>query len=309
MAKTNKKSSKRGKAKKTVVVRQRRANASPVLLDARARAYARLLMDPCSAPAASGVYGGNDSGFIVKCESYVTFADGATPAGIFLWTPGALSINGKALRVQETATPGTPLSFFDVSNLVPGAAFLQANASNYRVLAACMTVMYTGTELNRSGTIAFGQCTGSVLNTTNSVDSLYPLLQHSCRTPDNSVDVVWCPGMNDGIWKDPNTDNSAPHDLERRAAIGIACKNLQANTGLEIKMTAVYEYLPSINFGITTPVQEVVSDNTLSEVINYIRRTGYNFITTHGDAVARAAGAAMVQNLVRNRGGPMRVEL
>lgn len=274
-------------------------------LDRAAVAYAKLLTDPCNAPLAHPVYGGADGSYLIKAEAIITLGSSAgATCGAFQWTPGAMGQNNLEFTAGETGSPSTSFASAGFA-LAPGKTYLGANATAMRCVAACATVTYPGTELNRSGMIHYGHCPGGVFNAGAgyTVDQLAPVVQHSERTPSNVVEVLWVPSSNDMLWRDPST-NATTQEVERKNAILVAWRGLPAATGLTIKLTAVYEYKPQVGLGITTPSMSDTSTNDLQEVLAWLRAQGEAFVRTS----AMSAASGLLRYYSRNRSG-MRIEL
>lgn len=268
-------------------------------LDRLGAEYARLLQDPCNAPLAFPVYGGTDGAYLIKVESFAAWGAGAAAtSGVLQWTPGAIGTNNLDVLTGEGASAGAAITP-GVSNTGPGKAFLQANASMARCVAACITLTYPGTELNRSGLVGYGQVNGSVLSTTaTSVNDLLPLLERSERTPAHKIELLWTPLSNDMLWTDPSVATSQ-NELDRKAALAFAWTGLPVATGLMFKFTAVYEYTPNLGKGLAVPRFVDTSNNTLQEVLNFLRRGGETFVRS---AAAGATTSAM-NYLMRAQGG------
>jgi len=158
---------------------------SGVSLSPQAMDFAKLLADPYNAKLTHPVYAGAEGGLLARCEAFGTWGTGVDQtSGIFHWTPGAIgSTNTEYLLVGTTApnVSGAAVGY----NATPGKTFLTNNACAVRVVAACVTITYPGTELNRSGRVHYGHTSGAFLDAGNSttVDQIAGSLEHFERTP------------------------------------------------------------------------------------------------------------------------------
>lgn len=256
-------------------------------LDTPALAYARLLADPCGSPLAHPVYAGGDGGYLIRCETFVTFANGVgNSAGILHWVPGAIAADGNELILNSVAD-GSVAAAIGTSGtvLAPGRAFLAANAVAYRCVAACVKIGYAGSESTRSGRLHYGRTAGAYLDPGQVVgpDNAAQGLPHYTRTPPAEVEINWIPTDADQLLVDPNTPTTV--DRLRRGAITIAASSLPATVGLTVRMTAIYEWQPGQGQGLAVPYESRArSRNTLDQVLNVVQKAA--------QGAKRMAGAA-----------------
>jgi len=281
-------------------------------LDELGSAYARLLIDPCNAPLVHSVYGGSEGTYLMKAESIFTV--GANPDatnGVLSFIPGVFPNAGLWYGFNGGVT--SSIAF------VPGSNFIINQASAVRAVAACMEISYPGSELNRAGRVHYGHANGGLVDTGVAVvtDNITPALAHMERTPAGKIEVMWKPGVADGFTHDPSSTVAAA-DRERRSALVCAWAGLplvgaagSAGVGLTIKLTCVYEYQPVASTGITVPTTARVSNNTLAEVMQYLRDAGAPFVRStvtnvRNNLVAAATSMAMTY---ASRKLPARIEL
>jgi hypothetical protein len=279
------------------------------MLDKMALDYARLLLDPCNAPLSFPVYGGADGSYLVRCESFVSIGNGAgITSGAFQWTPGYIgqTVNvgsvDKSILVFGDAAATQPKTVTALGSVSPGWAWIRNNSSEYRAVAACLSVFYAGTELNRSGQLSFGCVTAGLLGgpyfdgvnvTANDVMTGLP---NMTRTPEGTLEVLWRPAEGDSIFKDPTTSEEtgpSSEDLNRHNSCTVAYGGLTAATGFTCKMTAVYEYKPKIGTGMALPTRTIRSGNTLAQVLGFIDRAYANPWVRH--AVTQMAGQILMR--------------
>jgi len=254
-------------------------------LDNLGQAYANLLLDPCGAPLAYPVWGSQEGSLLVKAESIITVAnDAANLNGVFAWSPGTLTtanyasmIEAKTLNTNTVFTSnvatGTGYTVTDQKVNFPGFTFLTNQVSVYRPIAACVEVMYNGTEASRSGSIGGGVVAGGTWYAANmTVDQIAALVPHGERTPVNKTEFLWYPSGADDLFTDPS-ESIASQQVDRRNSIVINWANLAATTGLRLKLTAIYEYKPKVATGIAMPVPEAGSRNNMREILTYALET------------------------------------
>lgn len=277
------------KTKSKVSKRVKRPAVNAVGLDAQALAYAKLLADPCGAMLTHPIYSGGEGGYLVRCESFFSFATGATnTAGVLHWVPGAANATATELMINAAVDATTSVAIGTSAGIqTPGRAFLTDTVAQYRCVAACARVAYQGSESTRAGRIHYGPTTGGFLNTLESTssDGAAQGLPHYSRTPPTEIEIKWTPTDADQLMVDPN-GAEVPQDRGRRGAITIAVGGLPANVGLTVRLTAIYEWQPSVNKGLAVPMESRArSRNTLDQVLNFVQKA---YSTTQ-----RISGAVM----------------
>lgn len=273
--------------------RQRTASRSVVLakrvqagFDAAAKAYAKLLLDPCNAPLVHPI-GCPTGGILVRAQSVASLGGPTLTAGVFHWTPGALGANNVELLISSVLDQNTATAFA-TSPSAPGKIFLNGNASSVRCVAACVKVMWDGAESARSGRIAYGNSIGGYLDlsSTTTPAAVIPALETMERTPQTKAEIRWCPNEFDLAYTDP-TVNTSQAEKDRRSAITVAAVNFPANSYMVLEMTAVYEYLPAPATGIAMNTRSTTrSANTFHQVISAINAAVHNpWVQTAGQAL------------------------
>lgn len=263
-------------------------------LDPQARAYARLLANPCSAPLAHPVYQGGEGGMLARYETSFTFAGSATDtAGLFIWAPGCISpTQGTGVYTAANSSTATILSTGGSGTYVPGLPALQSIASSARIVSACVQVMWPGTEFNRQGFVSCGQVSGALLKegTTGavlSVDNVRPLLTFGQRIPTDAAEIRFRPFSGDAAWTDPSVDDSV---AATNGAIALAFYGLPVSTGVRMRIVAVYEYTPKFSTSQAIPVaSRTTSGNTQNEVITSLDKNDPNWYYKVGNNVGNLA--------------------
>lgn len=248
-------------------------------IDAQGAAYARLLMDPCNAKITHPNYAGGSAGYLIRSEKTISLAPTAHTDGLIRWAPGTMGANGQDCIFMTASTPQSQVGVAPVTN-PPGKEFLGASASSYRCVAACMKLIYPGAELNRSGMVYAGNVTAQVvsLGDTVSIEEVVPLLPSYTRMPDTEIEIKWRPGFADQGFIDPN--HSLPiDDLAAHSAMALAFSGGHVGTGVTIRMTAVYEWLPSFGKGLAVPASaRSTSAYTLDDVLNWVKKNGGDWV-------------------------------
>lgn len=293
----SKKSSKKARAPRPIA---RMPKQMPTL-DGQASAYARILADPCNAPLTHPVYSGSDGGYLVRFSTINTYGTGAgtTTSGVVHWVPGSIGLTGGlnyTMLYNESPLASTAAAMNSSGYLItPGAGFLSSNASQYRVVAACATVYWAGTELARQGTISVGNTTGALVQNGVSVapGAVFPVLSNTQRVPEGRIEIRWRPSAADQLFSSVNAAPSAA-DLSQHSAITLFYNGLPAGgAGLVVHWTAVYEYIPSTALGLSVSVNSRnTSTNTLDHVINALDKTGDWMFGENGGSIV--LGAAKV---------------
>lgn len=254
--------------------------------DAAAKAYARLLLDPCNAPLAHPI-GCPTGGILVRAQSVTSIGGATQTAGVFHWTPGALGANSVESLIANSLDQNTASAFTTVT-VSPGKTFLGANASAVRCVAACVKIMWDGAESARSGRIAYGNTVGGFidLSTTTTAANIIPALETMERMPQTKAEIRWCPNEFDLAYTDP-TVNTSQAEKDRRSAITVVGVNYPANSYITLELTAVYEYLPAPSTGVAMATRSTTSSsNTFNQVIAAINAAYHNpWVQTAGQAL------------------------
>jgi len=251
-------------------------------LDQKAREYARLLADPCHAPLVHPVYAGSDGGYVIRTSVLGTYGNLASSStcAVLLWTPGDPAVSGSNNASFLYGEAATPLTALTVSarglGETPGLTFLNTNASVVRCVAACIDISWAGTELNRQGFVEFGNVNagyasnGSIITAFQAGNNL----ERGQRIGEGDATVVWRPATGDQMYTELQTGASSTY--ARNNALMVVLRNLPAGgSGVQFRLTAVYEYQPSVALGVNTPMSSRnASANTLDQVINYLDGVG-----------------------------------
>lgn len=278
-----------------------RAMVQRSVLDSGAAAWARLLADPCAAPLTYPCYPtGTGGSVLMRFESDFLFATGATEvAGIFGFCPGSLGGFSNATPLTSDIL-GTVLTLQSTS--IPGFTFINANTNSYRPVAACMQVMYPGTELNRSGVVGVGICSGDVLlrnvntvgggsNINTNASEVRTMCQHVERMPTTVVEIKWFPGTAD---EENNSTQGLKlgtlTDIEGRNTIFMSASGFPVSTGIRIRMVAVYELSFGAGAGQIAGSVAPTSGNTPAQVVRALTNRDADWYISSAAKIGKAVG-------------------
>lgn len=293
----------RGQMPKAKAVRQPSPNHR-LLLDKGAAEWARLLDDPCGANLVYPCYPtGSGGSVLMRFEADGIIAAGATEtAVIYGFTPGALRgfINTTPLTSD---TLGSTLSLS--SGLNPGGSFITNNANSFRPVAACMQVMYPGTELNRSGVVGVGLTDGSVFannlstadggsNINTTAAQVRTLTQHVERMPVGVVEVKWFPSSNDEANIGTQVQQvSTSNAVAGRNTLFMTASGFPVSTGIRVRIVAVYELSFGSGTGQIAGAVTPVSSNTPAQVLRALASRDKSWYIESAAKLGKAVGTAI----------------
>lgn len=268
----------------------------PRPLDPPAMAYANLLRDPCNAPLAYPIYDGTggSGGMLLRYETQTTVTTAAgqdivfccvpallressQPAG---WVPNVVDNTDSLMSVFQLSMNGATLKYeaYQDPNYMPGAGMLGAgngDAWRFRPVAACMSVTYTGTELDRGGLLASAvshdyrqflyEGNGATQAVVDQYKVLAPVQQ---RTPDGTVEVNFTPGAADRRYRFAKEAVG----VDNHGGMYIMASGFKAGVTLLRRVVIVYEALPDAGSGLGMPANTVPpkSRNTNNDVLRYL---------------------------------------
>jgi hypothetical protein len=134
------------------------------------------------------------------------------------------------------------------------------------------------------------------------VDNVAPNLTHFTRTPPETIELVWRPGIADTEFNDPTAAASATI-RDRKNAMTAVWAGLPAGTGLTFHFTAVYEWLPKQSVGLSANVTgKNTSSNTFDDVLDYVNSTGFAWVRGLSHTVGTGLGAGMITGIAQTFG-------
>jgi len=208
-------------------------------MDSATAKYLALLEDPCAADLAPPTYGGTGSGYLMLTKQVVTPISTATD-GLLEYTP---SWANQAVRLNAVAVTGTALGAVTYA-AVPDQ--LTNIAENFRPVAACVKVYYTGSELNRSGMV-FGSLLDApstqyweVLTGTALAYSISAA--RFVRIGSEMHEYRWCPNESDQAWG--TIQSNAPQNEDYQGStLQVGFVGAYAGT-VSFEITTVWEWQP-----------------------------------------------------------------
>lgn len=246
---TNKKNA---KGRKASVKRPTRI-ARPRIVDDNELKLLKLIMDPCSADLING-YALSTRGVVHRYSSVFSVTGTNT-------TQSAVSIfpcdyGASAIRMYSAGSSGAALPT-PVTRALPGQVALDAAYDNITTLAACVQVIYTGTELERSGYVGVGQgSTSGLLDTfvftgpgPATFDNVLSSCQMVTRTPDSPVELKWAPTISNFNGAQGVEENG--YSTSNNGLFFVV--NGVNTTNYMFKVTIVYECLPKTTIGMPFP--------------------------------------------------------
>lgn len=289
----------KGKKKKTVVRIPRPVRGS------RTTEYVQLLMNPCTGPLVHAP-GATEGGQVMRFENDIIIGNGGTEVGgVFNWTPGALnasaSSGGQGFIDAVYAAAG-PAVLPGSRTYSPGRAFLLANASSYRCIAACVQVFWPGSEVNRAGIVAGAQGTYGLFSsgatcTPSSIRAICPVVE---RMPSDHIELKWAPNYADGLFRNPSSTN-APED--GHASILFSWEGIPVSTGIRVRLVAVYEWRAYPTGLVLNSNTSLGDPGSIQEVRRALDKSDANWWNRTGQAAYNFLSGATVAYMTRRASG------
>lgn len=242
--------------------------------------HTALLRNPVDAPLVHPNYGGGLHGQLSRFSSTLTgdACQGGQSTGGFIITPGCpagpLWTDARGSFIWNGASS---LWQADLS-LLPGRSFLVTNAQQARCVAFCVDVTYTGQETLRSGTVSFAHGAGGwevqAGSTTPTPQTFDSVTEYKIRTPQRTVRSCWLPALGDGLFAEvddtPTPSLGSIQNINDNASIGVFFNGIpiSGTTAMfDVKLTAVYEWLPKANLSIAPVSNAPVSGATTAVTV------------------------------------------
>lgn len=206
-----------------------------------------MIRDPCFATLAESAYRGR-SGIVSRFTQVTTISTGLNTGLVAAFNPAACA--GTLVQFTDPTIATAAIAY---SYVLPGQAFLVANAESSRVIGFCLDIDYIGTELNRAGMIYGGVCLGDTVPAGVGLipDNLKQLLPNQTRTPDRQISQLWFPGVANEDYGNVGVTSTAftgQHNVTCLVAEG-----LPAGVQLRLRLTTVVEWLPLLGVGVAMP--------------------------------------------------------
>lgn len=257
-----------------------------------------MVADPCNGPITRTAYRGAD-GIVTRFKNVTSTTNTVGKSGfVHAFYPAYNSIWAAGVNPSDTPVP----NFASLAG--PGQSFLLSNAQSQRVVGACVTINYRGTELDRSGVLYLGNLPVAALASGFTVDQLAALCQHNVRVSDGAIDVKWNPSAaEEEYW-----DNGAatPDSPGERNVIVVIGQNFPSATALNFALTntLVCEWRPNYGIGLVEPPPSSADVPAgLERVRTALSSFGDWWVSAaHTSAVAIRTGTRMYQAARATRG-------
>nr|WRQ65661.1 hypothetical protein [Tolivirales sp.] len=265
---------KNAKGRKSAARKQVRV-ARPRVVDDNELKLLRLIMDPCSADLVNG-YALSTRGVVQRYSSVFSITGTNTTQGAVAIFP--CDYAGGAIRMYSSTASSTALPT-PVVRPLPGQAAIDAVADNVTTLAACVQVIYTGTELDRKGYIGVGQGPfGGLLDTfvttgpgPANFDNVLASCQMVTRTPDSPVELKWSPTVSN--FNGGQGVEEAGYSTSNNGLFFVV--NGIPTTDYMFKVTVVYEWMPKATIGMPLPpVGRTIRPGTAERITSALNSAG-----------------------------------
>lgn len=293
--------------------------------------YARLLVDPCSAPVVPPPYDGAQGANNERQEARATgpYNTGTTVAvmayhptvGCFTYYESfGVGTGGTVLVGDRYAEAGANPYYIGLTAPFKTIALAGQTASG-RATAGCLEMHWQGSEIYRGGTVLSGIVAGETLipyiataqgggNQNLTFGLLSTMLAGSCRMPDNKCTLNYVPTIKDQQMQviNPVGPTTSTDDLQT-FLVGINFMVIAASFStvsgvtfvnpISFKMTAVLNFNYSFNAGFVGNAANVGPPSTFQKVIRWLQSKDPEwFVDTFTKTVAlvgkTAASIAMI---------------
>lgn len=240
--------------------------------------YAQLLADPCNGDLVPGPFGDGNGGMVCRFEKEYIINNSATDTCCaFAFSPMVGLVAWQTTPIV-TDTDAVTFTAPTVSAIHPGHTFLSANAGWQRCIAACVQVYYPGSELSRAGVVSLGRYPAEVCNdTTVSVSGLRSQANYVMRTPADVAEIIWRPTEGDLLGREPPSAanmNASFMSGTQNTAIVVTGAGLPVNTGLRIRVVAVFEWQPDPLAGFKATVPKNPNPVRLADILARLDSAG-----------------------------------
>lgn len=261
--------------KKRASEKPKKSGGNGATLDAHAKAWIRLLADPCNAPMVQPCYTSTGSGYFVRVRQVLDIPATATDYVLDL-VPSAGTGNVGAWSWSDTVGG----SLGNATNLSMGGFFNSGFVGRARCVAGCVKILYTGTELNRAGTAGFALQQGRTLVQNEPVggnsSSWLATVPHTERIGQREMEYRWVPGPGDEFFRVcSNGSEELPTNETNGASIQLVISGITPGT-VRVTWVSVWEWQPEqeINTGIVSVNRPPASNNSLNQVLRALGDVG-----------------------------------
>lgn len=260
-----------------------------------------MLADPCNAPMVQPCYNGTGSGYFVRMRQIVDIPAAAKDF-VMEFTPAGGTGNVGAWSWSDTVGG----SLGNAANLSMGGIFNSGFVGRARCVAGCAKILYTGTELNRSGIVGFSLDQGRSMAAgepiAGTASTWLATTAHTERIGQREMEYRWLPGPGDENFRTTGGEELATGEVNG-GGIQIIISGITPAT-VRITLVSVWEWQPEQeqNTGLVTQNKVPASRNSLNDVLRAIGDVGQfavsatgkllGFVESHGTTM-RALGSAL----------------
>lgn len=257
-------------------------------LDKDAKAWIRLLEDPCNAPMVQPCYPGTGTGYFSRCR-YELNVPAEARDWIFEFHPGT-SVNGTSLGAWSWSnTSGGALGNATADSM--GGFIASGAVGRYRAVAACLQVVYTGSELNRSGVVGVSSDQGVTFVNTQPIGATVPqymtTMAHTERLGQRAIEYRWVPGPGDELFSAAGGTGEELTSTSVGSSMTLAINNMYPGS-TKVYAVVVWEWQPAqeILQGMIPQAKLPSSANNLNQVLHAIGDVGKFMVNASTRAAA-----------------------
>lgn len=248
-------------------------------LDAHGTAWRKLLADPCNAPMVAPCYAGTGSGYYARIRQIIDIP--ATAKDYVLeFSPG---FGGS--RLFRYTWSDTVFGSLGNASAIPAGGFLgSAVVGRARCIAGCAQVLYTGTVLERKGTVAVSNDQAITLIDGEAVagtaGSWMAGMPHYEPVSDHMREFKWLPGPGDERFRNTNETTEELGSTEGSgASMQLVLNNIHPGS-IRLSFVTVWEWQPEqeLYTGMVVTNTTPPSRNTLNDVLRSIGHAA-NFVS------------------------------
>lgn len=213
-------------------------------LDENCRKWLRLMADPCSSALCQPCYGGTGSGYLTRTRDIITPPANAVD---FLMEFTPTTNTNQTYRYGYAVTTGGSLGTAAVQQ-AGGLIANRAVVGRQRCVAACIKVLYTGSELTRAGLVSATLDSGRTLESgeliTGSAQLWSTGMPRTARMGSERHEILWVPGDNDAVFRANELTEELVTGEASGNSIQVAVTNAPAASYI-IEATVVWEWQPA----------------------------------------------------------------
>lgn len=242
-------------------------------VDSAAKRWVRLLRDPCGADPVPGCYPSLGTGYLIRCESdFIIGAEATSVGAVCIFTPGVLSQPGGTASVFIPSTVVNSetigINWVNSFNNQPGNT-MAAVVGQVRAVAACVRATYAGTEQNRGGFLSMGQMTQEAAFSLGNLAQVRANLERTTRMPGGTAEFRMEPNAESGEFMTVMA-SGAPMGLSRLPTLVVAASGLAPSTGIRVRLTTVFEWVPKFSGGMSAPYGPPPSSSSYTVVLRWL---------------------------------------